>query len=199
MSFLLFVRRTHLYLGLFLLPWVIMFGVSSVPLNYPGNNGQPVWTPIADRTFDAAPPPPSEAGAEELRPLGAEMMRAAGINGGFYVNRANPRQINVNHPNFLHPVRIMYYVDQKRLRADRREFNIRQVLPAMHTRGGYNLGGFWDAVWAVFVDVVSVALVLWIVSGLIMWWKLPGTGLRRWGWLAIAGGALSFALIIARL
>jgi hypothetical protein len=197
MSFLLFVRRTHLYLGLFLLPWVIMFGVSSIPLNYPGHNGQQNWTPVADGPFTVEPPAASSP--EALRPLGEQMMKAAGVDGGFYVNRANPQQINVNHPNFLHPIRIMYYVDQKRLLVERRAFDLRQTIPAMHTRGGYNLGGFWDAVWAVFVDVVSVALVLWIVSGLIMWWKLPGTGLRRWGWLAIAGGVVSFALIIAKL
>ena len=63
----------------------------------------------------------------------------------------------------------------------------------------YDLGGFWDGVWAMFVDIFSLALLAWMASGLIMWWKLPGTGLRRWGWLALAAGAVSFALIIARL
>jgi hypothetical protein len=197
MSFLLLVRRTHLYLGLFLLPWVVMFGVSSIPLNHEGYDERPKWTAIAEGPF--ALTPPAGATAAGLRPLGAEMMKAAGISGGFYVNRANPKQINVNHPNFLHPVRIMYYIDQKRLLAERREFAFRQMLPAMHTRGGYNLGGFWDSVWAVSVDLVAIALVLWMASGLIMWWKLPGTGLRRWGWLAIAGGVVSFAVIIATL
>jgi hypothetical protein len=197
MSFLLFVRRTHLYLGLFLLPWVIMFGVSSIPLNHAGYNGQPTWTAIGGGPFSADPP--ASPAPDGLRPLGAQMMNAAGINGGFYVYRANPQQINVNHPNFLHPIRITYYIDRKRFLTERRGFSFRQLLPAMHTRGGYNLGGFWDSVWAVFVDLVSVALVLWIASGLIMWWKLPGTGPRRWGWLAIAGGIVSFALIIAKL
>jgi hypothetical protein len=197
MNFLLLVRRTHLYLGLFLLPWVMMFGVSSIPLNHTVENDSPGWTSVTERAFSVEPP--SAASAGSLRPLGEQMMKAAGINGGFYVNRANPRQINLNHPNFLHPVRIIYYIDQKRLVAERRNFAWRQFFGGMHTRGGYNLGGFWDAVWAVFVDLVAVALVGWIASGLIMWWKLPGTGLRRWGWLALAGGLISFALIIAKL
>jgi hypothetical protein len=197
MTFLLLVRRTHLYLGLFLLPWVIMFGVSSIPLNHTGDYGQPAWTPIAEVPFSVEPP--AATAPEGLRPFGAQMMQAAGVNGGFYVNRPNPRQVNVNHPNFLHPVRIMYYVDQKRLVAERREFAFRQFLGGMHTRGGYNLGGFWDVMWAVCVDVVSVALILWMASGLYMWWKLPGTGLRGWGWLAIAGGLAAFAVIIATL
>lgn len=198
MNFLLLVRRTHLYLGLFLLPWVIMFGVSSAPINHPEGNVAPKWTPLADIPFSVEPP--GATTPESLRPLGEQMMNAAGLSGGgFYVNRANPAQINVNHPNFLHPVRIMYYTDRHRLLAERREFAFRQFLSGMHTRGGYNLGGFWDWVWAAFVDLVSVALIAWIASGLFMWWKLPGTGLRRWGWLALVAGAVSFALIIAKL
>ena len=45
----------------------------------------------------------------------------------------------------------------------------------------------------------AFALLLWMASGLIMWWKLPGTGLRAWGWLALISGAISFAVIIATL
>src|SRR5262249_43152588 len=103
MTFLYFLRRTHLYLGLFLLPWVVMFGVSSYPINHTGEASAAVWTPVADIPFTADVP----AQAESLRPLGEQMMTSAGLSGGgFYVNRPNPRQVNVNHPNFLHPTRI---------------------------------------------------------------------------------------------
>ena len=195
MTFLYVIRRTHLYLGLFLLPWVIMFGVSSIPLNHTGEAEQAAWTRVAEVPFTAEVPKQSES----LRPLGAKMMAAAGVSGGFYVNKPNPRLVNVNHPNFLHPTRITYQIDQGTLIAERREFVFRQLLTGMHTRGGYNLGGFWDGVWAVFVDIFSLALLAWMASGLIMWWKLPGTGLRLWGWLALAGGALCFAVIISTL
>jgi hypothetical protein len=197
MNFLLLVRRTHLYLGLFLLPWVIMFGASSIPLNHADDGERATWATIADRPFSVEPPASSEAAA--LRPLGEQMMNAAGISGGFWVYRVSPQRIDAGHPNFLHPVRLTYYVDQKRLLAERRGLALEGFLTGMHTRGGYELGGFWDSVWAVFVDLVSVALLAWIASGLFMWWKLPGTGLRRWGWLALAAGAISFALIIAKL
>ena len=67
----------------------------------------------------------------------------------------------------------------------------------MHTRGGYDMGGFWDSVWAVCVDVVCVGLILWIASGIYMWWGLPAT--RRWGWIALGAGVVCFAVIIATL
>jgi hypothetical protein len=197
MSFLYLVRRTHLYLGLFLLPWVIMFGVSSIPFNHNSPAAPPTWTRMAELPFSAAVP--ASGSAAELRDLGREMMNAAQISGGFYVNRPNPRQVNVNHPNFLRPTRIFYYIDQQRLVAERREFVPRMFVTGLHTRGGYSLGGFWDWVWALFVDAVSIGLLLWIVSGLIMWWKIPGTGPRRWGWLAVAGGAACFVVIMLRL
>ena len=205
MSFLYVVRRTHLYLGLFLLPWVIMFGVSSIPLNHNNPAAPPTWTRVAELPFSAAVPAfgssagPSSGTSAELRALGREMMNAAEISGGFYVNRPNARQVNVNHPNFLRPTRIFYYIDERRLVAERREFVPRMFVTGLHTRGGYALGGFWDWIWALFVDAVSIGLLLWILSGLIMWWKIPGTGPRRWGWLAFASGAVSFVIIMLRL
>jgi len=195
MNFLLLVRRTHLYLGLFLLPWVIMFGASSIPINHTYASAPPTWTRLRAVTFNA----PVSGDQAALRATGRQMMEAGGVSGGFYVSKPNPTQINVNHPNFLPPIRMMYYPGQQQLVVERREFQARPFLTAMHTRGGYNLDGFWDNLWAVFVDIVSVALLLWMASGLFMWWKLPGTGLRRWGWLALVGGAVSFAIIIARL
>jgi hypothetical protein len=193
MTFLHFIRRTHLYMGLFLLPWMIMFGVSTIPLNHTLSPNPVTWTQVAEHRFDTPVP---EAGAN-LRPIGRQMMTAAGVMGGYFVNRANPQQVNVNHPNFLKPVRIIYYADQGRLTVEHRNFSARQFITSMHTRGGYDMGGIWDSVWALFVDVVCVGLLLWIATGIYMWWNLPTT--RGWGWLALATGVISFAVIVATL
>jgi hypothetical protein len=60
MTFLHFVRRAHLYLGLFLLPWVIMFGVSSLPLNHNTSPTPATWTLVAEHRFDAEVPAAGE-------------------------------------------------------------------------------------------------------------------------------------------
>jgi len=190
MTFQHFVRRAHLYMGLCLWPWVVMFGVSSIPLNHNLPSDPPKWIETAQHSFDVDLPPVGET----LRPLGRQMMDTTGITGGYFVNRVNQRQVNVNHPNFLRPVRIIYQADQKRLITERREFTLRSFVSGMHTRGGYDLDGAWDSVWAVFVDIVSVALLVWMASGVYMWWYLPVT--RRWGWAALAAGAASFAVIV---
>jgi hypothetical protein len=192
MTFAHFVRRAHLYTGLFLLPWVIMFGVSTIPINH--QSPEPAeWTRLAEHRFDA----PVPASSENLRPLGRDMMNAAGIEGGYYVYRVNPRQVQAGHPRFLAPLRINYFAEERRLVVEQRRFSLRPFLSAMHTRGGYDMGGFWDSVWAVFVDAVCIGLILWIASGIYMWWGLPST--RGWGWIALGAGAICFAVIIATL
>lgn len=191
MSLLLIVRRLHLYLGLFLLPWVVLFGLTSYPFSHPAQI-QPGWSVRQDRSYTLDMP----AGAG-LRAIGERIHRDAGFSGGFYVNQPGPERINVQHPDFLRPTRITYFVDEHRLLAEQRAFIWRQSLTSMHAHAGYALGGFWNILWAVVIDILCVALVLWIGTGLIMWWMLPGS--RGWGWVAMAAGAGCFAVVVSRL
>jgi hypothetical protein len=191
MNALLIVRRVHLYLGLALLPWVVMFGLSSYPFNHPAPL-QPTWTMRFDRPYTLDVPT-----GTDLRAIGSRIHGDAGFSGGFYVNQPNPQRINVTHVDFFHPTRITYFVDQKRLLAEDREFVWRQVLTSMHAHNGYELDGSWNTVWAVVIDLVCVALIIWIASGYVMWWLLPGS--RGWGWVAILSGIMTFGYLIVRL
>lgn len=188
MSALLVVRRLHLYLGLFLLPWVVLFGVSSYPFSHPVPV-QPKWTVQLDRPYTLDIPP-----GADLRALGARIQADAGLSGGFYVNQPNATRINVQHADFFRPTRITYFIDQHRLLAEQREVVWRQVLTGLHARNGYELDSPGNTVWAVAVDATCVALLLWIASGLVMWWLLPGS--RTWGFIALAAGILSFAWML---
>ena len=92
-------RRLHLYLGLALLPWFFMYGISSVPFAHnqffdrrDAAKGLPLWTLRAERTLDV-PVPDDTAG---LRAFGATLLRDAGIDGtSFGAYRQSPTQINV--------------------------------------------------------------------------------------------------------
>jgi hypothetical protein len=78
-----------------------------------------------------------------------------------------------------------------------RRFRWDSFLTGMHARGGFEQEGVLQKSWSVIVDLVCVAIVLWIASGLYMWWGLSGS--RGWGWAAIAAGCASFALFATRL
>jgi hypothetical protein len=51
-----------------------------------------------------------------------------------------------------------------------------------------------DTGWAVSVDLVIVAMMFWVLSGLWMWWEMKVT--RRLGALAALGGAGLFAFYL---
>jgi hypothetical protein len=67
----------------------------------------------------------------------------------------------------------------------------------MHARGGFEDERFFPFLWAAAVDLVCLAFLLWVASGLYMWWSLPG--LRRWGGVAFLGGLGSFSLFLSQL
>ena len=76
MTFLHFVRRAHLYMGLFLLPWVVMFGVSSIPINHP--SPEPGQLDTARRTHFDAPAPAAGRQSPAARPRDDERAPASG-------------------------------------------------------------------------------------------------------------------------
>jgi hypothetical protein len=66
----------------------------------------------------------------------------------------------------------------------------------MHARGGFENGGL-ENLWSWIIDFVCAAMLAWVVTGLVLWWKLPGT--HRWGWVCLLAGILSFAAFLTHL
>jgi hypothetical protein len=194
-------RRVHLYLGLFLLPWFLMYGASSVPFAHTpyfnardAAKGLPMWTLRAEIPTDL----PVPADDRELRPLGAALLAKAGIDGmSFGAYRQSPTQINIYGYSFWKSTQLKYYTDQKRMTVEDRRFRWDQFLTGMHARGGFEQESRLDNSWSVVVDLVCVSMIVWIASGLYMWWGIPAH--RRWGWIAMAAGTLSFLLFTVRL
>ncbi len=194
-------RRLHLYLGMALMPWFFMYGISSVPFAHnqffdrrDAAKGLALWTLRAERTLDV-PVPGDTAG---LRALGATLLRDAGVDATSYgAYRQSPTQVNVYAYSFWKSTQLKYFIDQKKLTVEDRRFRWDHLLTGMHARGGFEQEGFLLRSWSVVVDLVSVAMIVWVASGLYMWWELPGQ--RRWGWLAILGGAASFLFFTVRL
>ena len=194
MTFNRFNRRLHLYLGALLLLWFFVYAISSAPFAHPrwfepSSNSEPLWVTRFDRPYELAVP-----GGADLKAIGAQIVRDAGLNGSFGVYQPNQKQINLYFPNFLKPVRVTYFIDQKRLHTEDRRFRWPQFLQSVHARGGYERDSLLDDAWAVLVDLNCIGLLVWIASGLYMWWKTPGV--RGWGWLALAAGWGLFALFL---
>ena len=67
----------------------------------------------------------------------------------------------------------------------------------LHQRTGYGQAGFLHNLWGFMVDVYCVTSLVWIGTGLYLWWKLAGT--RQWGFVAMGGGIVSIGVLLATL
>jgi hypothetical protein len=191
----------HLYLGLALLPWFFMYGISSVPFAHnqfferrDAAQGLPLWSLRSERAV--AVPIPEDPKA--LRRFGAVLLEKAGIettNFGAY--RQSPTQVNVYSYSFWQSTQLKYFADQKKLTVEDRRFRWDHFLTGMHARGGFEQEGFLERSWSVVVDLVCLAILVWIATGLYMWWGVPGS--RRWGWVAVCAGVGSFLVFAMRL
>jgi len=194
-------RRLHLYLGLSLLPWFFMYGISSIPFAHnayfaarDAAKNLPLWTLRAEGALDVPVPDDPEG----LRRLGRQLLNEAGIQDrSFGVYRQNPTQINVYAYSFRQSTQIKYFTGEKRYTVEDRRFRWDQFLTGMHARGGFEQDDPLVTSWSVVVDIVQVAILLWIASGLWMWWDLRGH--RRWGALAMLAGIATFLVFMLRL
>ena len=58
----------------------------------------------------------------------------------------------------------------------------RDVLTGLHALGGFDQNGALINSWSLIVDLVQVAIVLWVLSGVVMWWETshaPAVGARH--------------------
>ena len=134
MSFPLLVRRIYLYAAMFLLPWFLVYGFSSVPFSHNDwFRDRPQWAQRFDRPYDL----PVAEGAN-LREVGARILLDSGLQGSFGASRRQ-QEINVYRFDFWSATQITYYLDQKRLLAKDRGFRWASFLTGMHARGGFHV------------------------------------------------------------
>src|SRR6266545_2134869 len=184
MTFSHFNRRLHLYLGLSLLPWFFMYGVSSFPFAHnqyferrDAARKLPLWTVRLEQPLDA--PVPEDQ--EKLRAFGASLLKRVGIDAAnFGAYRQSPTQFNVYAFSFFKATQLKYYIDQKKLTVEDRRFRFDQFLTGMHARGGFEQEGVLQDSWSIIIDVVSIGMIVWIASGIYMWWGIRGH--RGWRW-----------------
>jgi hypothetical protein len=189
-------RRTHLYLGLALVPWFFIYAISSIPFSHAPYfqarvkaSGKPDWIPRFEKPYDALPP-----ADDGLRAFGAQVMRENGLSGAFGVYRQGPDRIDVYVHSFWRSTQVRYLLKERKLVAQDRQFRWNEFLTGMHAKGGFEQESWLHDSWGILIDIVCLAMLIWVASGLIMWWKLRA--LRAWGALALAAGCASFALFV---
>jgi hypothetical protein len=195
LSFDRIIRRSHLYLGLLLMPWLLMYGLSSFIICHEGwfkSTQAPTWQLLFNRPYDRA-----ISDHVDTRDAANKVLEDCGMPGAFWAQRPNPEELHITRVRFLDETSVTYSLKDHRVRAERRPRAWSQVIVALHFRGGFEQPSRWNTVWAILVDVACVAILVWIASGIFMWWRLVRT--RLWGALALGSGIASFLLLLGQL
>ncbi len=191
MKFKIINQHTHLYLGLALIPWILMYGLSSLILNHGPffnkffNDGTPQWNIKFEQEYHR--PVPENA---DLQELATEILNEFGLRNSFFVSRPTSDRMSIIVKDFILPIRLTYFIEEDQLLIEERRFQWNTFLVGMHTRGGFQQALFLDKFWAVILDLVCIAFVVWICSGIYIWWK--HRQFRFWGAMALVGGFVSF-------
>ena len=190
----LIFRRVHLYLGMLLIPWVLIYALSTFTFNhrdwFRGQFNQPdSWTQLWKKEFKADVPRQQP----KLKEWARSVLDENGIKGGFNV-RQNPQSVLINLIQFRNPIRVTYQKNEGQLLAEQKRTTLAEMMVRMHVRHGYGRDGVLYDSWAFVVDLVCFAIIAWIATGLYMWWKLPAT--RKAGWVAILSGLATFLLLV---
>jgi hypothetical protein len=194
-------RDLHLYAGLFLCPFILVFAVSPLLLNHPAAQGAGVGagSPSTPRAVRIEP---SEAvgTVEQAR----NILRQVGVTGEIDYVRHMAKEgrlvIPVTKPGELTTVE----VDLKTQTAavTRQPQGLGAALIYLHKMPGphnVKIRGNWVymAWWAVVADGTVYGLVFLTVSGLYLWWMLKAE--RRVGWALLGAGVLSAAALVVAL
>ena len=188
------IRSTHLYLALFLGPWVLLYAGSTFVMNHRAwFRGEPAppprWERLAEDRYPGGFPPGATAGqmaAQILAGLGMEGSNQASLRNGTLV-------ITRNHAQ--RPLRVTYTVADRRLVVERQAWDGAMFLERMHRRRGFQSPYILEDAWAFSVDLFIVAVLFWSLSGFWLWWEMRPT--RRAGLACLVAGIALFSIFLA--
>jgi hypothetical protein len=188
------VRRVHMYLALFLFPWILMYALSTLVMNHRALlAGRP--RPIEkerELIYDGIFPEPAAP-----RTKSRQILASVGLDGSHSVTERPDGAIVITRNDLVTPRRLTYTPADHRLVIERTPFRSGPFLERFHRRRGYATTYRLDTAWAASVDLVIAAMVFWALSGLWMWWEMKAT--RGLGALALCGGVGLFALFLLTL
>ena len=188
------LRRTHLYLALFLGPWILMYAVSTFVMNHRAwFRGEPAppprWETVSSSTYSGEFPPDAD------RFLMAQQLLAGLGMDGAHAPTLRDGKLVIQRFDAIRPLRITYTLADKHLLVERQVWGGGAFLERIHRRRGFQHPYLLDDVWASSVDLFWIAVLFWSLSGLWLWWELKTT--RRLGALFLSGGLAVFGLFLA--
>ncbi len=189
-----FLRRTHLYLALFLGPWVLMYALSTMVMNhrtwFRGDPpAPPSWELVSRSGYDGLFPPAANAPQ-----MAAQILASLNMEGAHQATLRDGKLVILRNLPFQ-PIRLTYTIADGTLTVERQAGGGAAFLERMHRRRGFQHPYAVEDAWAFSVDFFIAAMLFWALSGLWMWWEMKAA--RAWGWTSLAIGLSLFAFLAA--
>ncbi len=194
--FYFFTRDLHLYIGLFLSPFVLLFAASVILLNHPGIPLEKSIESKTDQVRLDLPPGLDRLQGMERVDRARQLLRQAGVSGeiGFvhYSAEEGTITIPVSKPGYEAAVSVK--IDTGLASIKQRKTGFWNSIIYLHKMPGphlANIRGNSPAVriWAWLADGTAWLLIFLSVSGVYLWAVLRSE--RKAGVLLFVGGAIS--------
>ena len=190
--FLVWNRRLHYFLGLYLLFFCWLFVFTGLLLNHSRWRFAQFWpNRVQTTTEHQFQVPLATTDGERVR----ELMQQLGIAGEIQwpaVQPANaPFAFQVNRPGQV--IEVKADLKSGRATLQRNDLNAWGIMHALHTFTGVRAGDTRNArdwtlttVWALSMDAIAAGLIIMVFSSYIMWYRLKAK--RRGGIIALLLG-----------
>ncbi len=193
------LHRTHLYLALFLMPWMLMYALSTMAMNHRETfkayyGGRLVeYRKVEEQIYTGM-----FAEGAGSRIVAEQILNDLDLDGTHTVRgRLDRGRITILRQDPITPKRITYTTKDRRVVVEEQIFRPPSFLESLHRRRGYGHEYVLEDVWAFSVDLVILAMVFWAVSGIWMWWEVRST--RGLGALCAGVGVLLFLFFVLTL
>src|SRR6478672_6293777 len=148
------VRRIHMFTGLFLAPWMLMYALSTLVMTH--HEYVASWyasknpAMVTERELEYSRSFPTNMPREEIA---QQILQDIGLDGTHDVHGGrNGSPLVINRQHALTPQRITFDPTKSKVVIEREQFRASNFLNRMHRRRGYNPYGL-ENTWGVTVDV----------------------------------------------
>ena len=191
-TFVVWNRRAHYYLGLYLLFFCWLFAFTGLLLNHPRWQFAQFWPKrVQSTTEHALQAPGGSSDIERAR----DVLRQLGVAGEIQwpsTQRANgPFAFQVSRPGLV--IDVKADLTSGRATVHRTALNAWGVMHVLHTFTGlpatdprHTRDWTLTTVWALAMDAVAAGLIVMVLSSYIMWYRLKAK--RRGGVIALLLG-----------
>ena len=187
MSVYTVLRKIHLYTGLALMTFVVMYFVTGYPMIhhewFPDSEPRETvrtepleYADIADP--DIADPESYALYLQETFDLRGKRQRQRQRDDGSW-------RFDYFRPGT--DIKVVVALDGKSVTITTREHGAKQTLIGFHRLHGYGGGWLYD-LWVVFYDLASLSLIVFAFSGIYLWYRLTRRRLLGWIFLGISYG-----------